>query len=222
MKTVSISTHSVSDSVIETLIDTLAAQQYCVIDQFLAPALVTSLREIAQAQHQQGHMHLAGTSQAGMANANLRSDHIVWLEEDDPQPAIQHYLSALHQVQSAVNRDLMMGLQTFETHFAVYPAGSVGYATHIDQFRLHREAASPGGRALSAVLYLNETWPDDAGGALRLYLGEHAHPPAREAKHIDIAPTGGKLVLFLSGRFWHEVLPATLPRVSVTGWFKTR
>lgn len=222
MKSASNSAHPVSDSVIHNLIDTLAEQQYCVIDQFLAPAIVSALRQCAHAQHQQGHMHLAGTSQAAMTNANLRGDHIVWLEENDPQPAVQQYLAALRQVQSAVNRALMMGLQTFETHFAMYPPGSVGYATHIDQFRQHREEVTPGGRMLSSVLYLNETWPADAGGALRLYLEEHAQRPTREAKHIDIAPIGGRLVLFLSGRFWHEVLPATLPRASVTGWFKTR
>lgn len=211
-----------SDRTIDAIIDTLSAQQYCVIDQFLPSDLVEALRTIALDQQQQGLMHQAGTSQSAVSNPKLRGDQIAWLEANDAHPAIQDYLTLMAQVQQAANRQLMMGLDSFETHFAIYPAGSSGYATHIDQFRQHREQAAPGARALTSIIYLNDAWPEDAGGALRLYLDEHAQTPAQDARHIDILPTGGRLVLFLSARFWHEVLPATLPRVSVTGWFKTR
>jgi len=37
-----------------------------------------------------------------------------------------------------------------------------------------------------------------------------------------VHPTGGTLVLFLSERFAHEVLPAKRERLSLTGWFKSR
>jgi SM-20-related protein len=211
-----------SDRTIDAIIDTLSAQQYCVIDQFLPSDLVEALRTIALDQQQQGLMHQAGTSQSAVSNPKLRGDQIAWLEANDAHPAIQDYLTLMAQVQQAANRQLMMGLDSFETHFAIYPAGSSGYATHIDQFRQHREQAAPGARALTSIIYLNDAWPEDAGGALRLYLDEHAQTPAQDARHIDILPTAGRLVLFLSARFWHEVLPATLPRVSVTGWFKTR
>jgi Rps23 Pro-64 3,4-dihydroxylase Tpa1-like proline 4-hydroxylase len=39
---------------------------------------------------------------------------------------------------------------------------------------------------------------------------------------LDILPMAGRLVLFLSGEFWHEVRPAKRPRMSLTGWFRTR
>lgn len=211
-----------TDSMLETIINTLAEQHYCVIDQFLPAELTQSLRTIALDQQQQGLMHQAGTSQSAVSNPRLRGDQIAWLEPSDPHAAIQDYLALLAEVQQAVNRQLMMGLNSFETHFAIYPAGSSGYATHIDQFRQHRAQATPGARTLTSIIYLNNDWPTEAGGALRLYLDEHAQTPSRDASHIDILPTAGRLVLFLSARFWHEVLPASLPRISVTGWFKTR
>lgn len=213
---------SLPDNMLETMIDTLASQAYCVIDDFLPDDLTAALRAIALERQQQGQMHQAGTSQSAITNLNIRGDHIAWLENDDTHPAIQHYLTLLQEVQQAANRHLMMGLAQFETHFAIYPAGSAGYATHIDQFRNHREQPAPGARTLTSIIYLNGHWPEEAGGALRLYLDEHDQTPAAEARHLDIAPLGGRLVLFLAARFWHEVLPARLPRVSVTGWFKTR
>lgn len=210
------------ENIADLIIETLANQEYCVIDQFLPATLVNQLRTLALTRQQQGHMHQAGTSQSAITNPKLRSDHIAWLEPDDPDPAIQQYLSLLNSVQQTINRQLMMGLQSLETHFAIYPAGASGYATHIDQFRQHREQMAAGARTLTSIIYLNDQWPEYAGGALRLYLDEHTQTPPPTARHIDIAPLGGRLVLFLSARFWHEVLPAQLPRVSVTGWFKTR
>lgn len=213
---------SLPDHMLETMIDTMASQAYCVIDDFLPDDLTAALRTIALERQQQGRMHQAGTSQSAITNLNIRGDQIAWLENDDAHPAIQDYLALLQQVQQAANRHLMMGLAQFETHFAIYPAGSAGYATHIDQFRNHREQPAPGARTLTSIIYLNDHWPEEAGGALRLYLDEHDQTPAADARHLDIAPLGGRLVLFLAARFWHEVLPASLPRISVTGWFKTR
>lgn len=215
-------TAQLNDAILAQLIDDLAEQHYCVTDGFLPVSLTQSLRLLALEQQQHGLMHQAGTSQAAVSNPTLRGDHIAWLEPDDPHPTIREYLAIMTQIQQAVNRELMMGLDTFETHFAIYPAGSSGYATHIDQFRQHREQAAPGARTLTSIIYLNDAWPADAGGHLRLYLDTHTQKPSKEARHLDIAPMGGRLVLFLSARFWHEVLPAHLPRTSVTGWFKTR
>lgn len=213
---------SIHDNMLDTMIDALVNQAYCVIDDFLPDDLTTALRTIALERQQQGRMHQAGTSQSAITNLNVRGDQIAWLENDDPHPAIQQYLELLQEVQQAANRYLMMGLDHFETHFAIYPAGSAGYATHIDQFRQHRENPAPSARTLTSIIYLNDHWPEDAGGELRLYLDEHHEKPAPNDRHLDIAPLGGRLVLFLAARFWHEVLPARLPRVSVTGWFKTR
>lgn len=216
------SSSALPDKMIETILDDLISQNYCVIDQFIPETLISSLHEVARERQKSGLMHQAGTSKTAVTNPKLRSDHIAWLEENDTQPAVQQYLALMAETQLAVNRHLMMGLESFETHFAIYPAHSAGYATHIDQFRQSQQTSAVSVRALSAILYLNKDWPEDAGGELRLYLENHSHAPQQNSPHLDISPAGGRLILFLSARFWHEVLPAKLPRISITGWFKTR
>ena len=65
-----------------------------------------------------------------------------------------------------------------------------------------------------AVIVTNDAWLPEHGGQLRMYLDEGAA--------YDVIPTGGCLVVFLSGELPHEVLPATRDRLSVTGWFRRR
>ena len=55
------------------------------------------------------------------------------------------------------------------------------------------------------------------GGELRLYLGTGSR-----GRSFDVLPRGGMLVVFLSDRFPHEVLPARRERLSLAGWFRRR
>ncbi len=71
-------------------------------------------------------------------------------------------------------------------------------------------------RKLSCVLYLNENWKPEEGGELRFYLDGNG------AEFEDVLPQGGRLVVFLSAQFVHEVLPAKRERLSIAGWFTTR
>ncbi len=137
----------------------------------------------------------------------VRGDRIRWLDEDTAHPAETAALALLGDLRAACNRALMAGLAGFEGHFALYPPGA-RYARHRDRFR------DDDTRVLSCVLYLNERWRREDGGALRLYVDA--------ANHVDVAPAGGTLVAFLSDAFEHEVLPATRPRIALTGWFRRR
>jgi len=67
---------------------------------------------------------------------------------------------------------------------------------------------------------LNHEWQDEDGGKLRLYLNETDE--FNQEKSIDVSPLAGRAVVFLSDTFYHEVLPATKERLSLTGWFFTR
>jgi SM-20-related protein len=87
------------DGMLDAMIDTLATQAYCVMDEFLPAELTLALRTIALERQQQGQMHQAGTSRSAITNPNLRGDQIAWLENDDPHPAIQQYLGLLQEVQ---------------------------------------------------------------------------------------------------------------------------
>jgi SM-20-related protein len=190
------------------IIDDLSENGYAICDAFLAPEIISALADKAKQRFATGAMTAAKTGQQA-ENANRRGDSIFWLSETSVNASVQAYFSKMHQLRAALNLNLFMNVQELETHLAVYPIGGV-YEKHLDQFS-HGEGVQA--RQLS-ILYLNNQWLAEDGGALRLHLNAH--------EYLNIAPTAGKLVLFLSAKFWHEVLPATRDRISLTGWFRTR
>lgn len=194
-------------------IDEIAEHGYAIFDDFLDIETVSALAGLAKSRYQNDQMQSAriGKTQV-MLNQEIRGDAIDWLDESDPDPAIQTYFRAMQALKAAVNAQLWMNLHSLEAHLAVYPPGAF-YKKHLDQFAQSGEQPQQT-RQLSAVLYLNANWQAEDGGALRLYLDE--------SKSLDILPVAGRIVLFLSARFWHEVLPAQRQRISLTGWFRDR
>jgi SM-20-related protein len=98
-----------------------------------------------------------------------------------------------------------------EVQIARYPGGGAAYDRHRDAF-----AAPPGarpGRRVTAIYYANPAWTPEAGGLLRLH---------GNAGPVDVAPILDRLLVFLSERVEHEVLPAHAPRCAVTAWYRPR
>ena len=176
---------------------------------FVPPAAVTALRRRAAALDAAGLLCAAaiGRAEHRAVDAQLRGDRIRWLDEPAVDPAERALRAALEAVRLALNRQLALGLFALEAHYAIYAAGA-GYAPHRDRFR------DDDARVLSCVLYLNDAWRADDGGALRLHFDD--------GTTRDVLPAGGTLVAFLSERFVHEVRPAARERISITGWFRRR
>lgn len=138
-------------------------------------------------------------------NPDIRSDQICWL--DDGLKAAAPYLALMSELQGLLNRQLYLGLQEYECHWAHYPEGSF-YRRHLDAF------AGSANRRVSTALYLNPDWCVDWGGELILY---------DQTKELQrVLPCMGTLVVFLSDEFPHEVLPTRRSRYSLTGWFRIR
>ena len=196
---------------LDRIADSLTAQGWMVVDDFFDPELTAALRGDCQMSSGQGDFREAavGNGERRQTRADVRSDEILWLQQPASSEAQRTCLDCFEQLRLTLNRTLQLGLFEFESHFARYPAGAY-YARHIDQFRGNSH------RKLSCVLYLNENWKPEEGGELRLYLDGDG------AEFEDVLPLGGRLVVFLSGRFAHEVLPAKRERISIAGWFKTR
>lgn len=193
------------------IINGIADQGYAIIDGFLPPTIITALAKEAKTLHAQGEMHRAATGKKNAEQSdNVRGDFIHWLDDTHPSATQQEYLQQMEILRIELNRNFFLGLAELEAHLAIYPPGAA-YRKHLDQFKDDNK------RQLSCVLYLNQDWQTTDGGQLRLYLDEGDEP-----QHVDVQPLGGRLVAFLSGRFWHEVLPATRERISLTGWFRTR
>jgi hypothetical protein len=78
-------------------------------------------------------------------------------------------------------------------------------------------------REITAILYLNdEDWDVTTdGGALRIFTGTSPEDLDGTTATIveDIAPVGGRLVVFRSRDVLHTVLPAHRQRLAMTAWF---
>ncbi|MGD8407184.1 MAG: 2OG-Fe(II) oxygenase [Thiohalophilus sp.] len=198
---------------IETRIaEQLLRQGYSVTDHYLSAANVDKLHDEASTAWQEGCFRHAGIGRGENweLQPGIRNDKVLWLEEAECSTSQQSYLSGLEKLRQRLNRELQLGLFDFEGHYAIYPPGAC-YRRHIDQFR------DIGSRRVSVILYLNDDWKIENGGALRLYLENDSTQHYR-----DIYPYAGRLVTFLSDRFYHEVLPAKRERYSITGWFRQR
>jgi SM-20-related protein len=193
-------------------INAIALNGYAIIENFLAPTEIDALASIVKEKWLKGNMTSAKTGKTGLKNQNIRGDYIAWLESEDQHPAVESYMRQMELLRMMLNLQLFLNVQELETHVALYPVGSA-YQKHLDQFN-HGDLNQIQHRQLSAILYLNQNWQESHGGALRLHLNEN--------ESIDILPNAGRIVLFLSAKFWHEVLPAQRERMSITGWFRTR
>lgn len=169
------------------------------------PELLLDLGEEARMHETAGRLNAANTGHGkSKTPSTIRGDSTLWLDDVRCGGAAKKFLLALDILRKDLSQSMMLGLESVEAHFAVYPAGAA-YSRHKDRFR------DDDARVLSLVCYLNVDWPDDAGGALRLHL---------PAGIKDIAPMSGSTVIFLSDEIEHEVLPSTQTRYSIAAWFR--
>lgn len=181
-------------------------------DGLFTPSLIDALRADCCARWRDGAFHEAGVGRGDgrRIHRGLRNDFTLWLNPAELTSAQRRYLDLMEVFRLHVNQELYLGLFEYEAQFALYPPGHF-YRKHLDAFH------GASGRIVSCVLYLNSSWVDGDGGALRLYLEDR-----QPATSIDILPRGGRFVTFLSDRFYHEVLPSCRERLSLTGWFTAR
>lgn len=192
----------------DRIADDLLRDGYSLCDSLVPAELLWALYERVGPRSRAGFRRAGvGRDRAFRLSERLRSDTIHWLDHD--YPAESAYLNWMEQLRLELNQRLMLGLFDFECHFARYKLGAF-YKTHLDAF------AGQTNRILSSVLYLNPVWAPDWGGELVMYRNFDGE--VVEA----VAPLFGRLVLFLSERFPHEVKPARRQRYSVAGWYRVR
>lgn len=188
----------------------LVEQGFVVQPGFVPPATVAALRGEFEQVRAAGGFRPALVAHGRHYAPEIRSDLIHWIEEEEAGPATRGWLARLETLRQTLNRVAYLGLLDFEAHYALYPPGA-HYVRHRD--RLRGDAR----RVLTSILYLNDAWQAEDGGALRLWLDEEG-----VGDSMQILPQGGTLVLFLSARYWHAVEPARRERLSLTGWFRAR
>jgi SM-20-related protein len=198
---------SAESSDIKLISEKITRQAWVLIDGLFKPDLLHALLEEACAHEASRALSPAFVGhKENRTISSLRGDSTLWLDDPRCGAASRIFLDALDGLRKDLNQSLLLGLESVEAHYAVYPPGAA-YARHRDRFR------DDDARVLSLVCYLNADWPVGAGGELRLHFADGHH---------DIAPEMGTSVIFLSEEIEHEVLPATQTRYSIAAWFRQR
>ncbi|WP_274057199.1 2OG-Fe(II) oxygenase [Vibrio parahaemolyticus] len=184
------------------LIDALATDGYYIWDDFLSEDEVTQLRDCIPDNWKKARI---GRNDDVTRIESIRSDKIQWLKPAMGQP-IANYLSKMEEIRQEVNRHFFLGLFEYEAHFAKYEKGDF-YQKHLDCFKGNEN------RRLTTVFYMNESWSEEDAGELVVY-------DLNDKEIATIPPRGGRLLVFLSEQFPHEVLQTNAERFSIAGWFR--
>jgi len=187
------------------IIDKVADHGYCIIDDFLQPQRSQTLYQyVLQLPAQYWNLAGIGRQQTQTINTMVRNDRIYWLTPEEPRH--KDYLSIMDELRQEFNRELFLGLFDYECHLAHYPKGAF-YKKHLDAFK------GRSNRVLTTVFYLNPDWQETDGGQLVIY--------GDKGQVLEtVPPKQGRLVVFLSDRFVHEVQRSERDRFSITGWFR--
>ncbi|WP_026952265.1 2OG-Fe(II) oxygenase [Algoriphagus mannitolivorans] len=199
----------------EEILDQISSEiyqnSYVIIDQFITEEYRQALLEEQSNLLNAGKFRQAavGVGEKKQIRTEIRNDEVLWMDADNLSLLQSEYWEKVDSIRQALNRRCFLGLRSFEGHFARYPIGSY-YKRHLDQFQQVPH------RVVTVILYLNESWSEEDGGALRMYIPQEDGTERVE----DIYPVGGRLVVFLSGEIPHEVLPTQKERISITGWIR--
>jgi len=190
--------------------DDIEREGYSITRGVFSKAVLDNLCEKCDDRLNERHFKSAGIG-AGtdyQIQTAIRGDEIWWLNNEDLTKS-NNVFEQLDRMKVLFNRTLYLGLSDFEGHLARYKPG-LGYQRHYDR------PVGSNRRKLTVTIYLNKNWLADDGGQLRLYLSSDFQ------NFVDIEPSFGTAVLFLSEKFPHEVLPSKKIRLSFTGWFLER
>lgn len=194
-----------NETLFERIAQQLAERSYAIVDHFIPADDCELLREHIQQLQAEDALRLAGTGSAHLyqKSREVRGDLIQWIDRQKLPSPVLFALQPLLQLPHSLAEPLRAPLRDIEIHFTYYPVGR-HYVKHLDVHQTNNH------RLLSAILYLNEHWHEEDGGALRIYTNT--------TDYVDVLPSSGRLILFASHALEHEVLPTNRPRFSITGW----
>ena len=188
----------------QPVVESIKSPGYIIIDNALhsnsLDALFIYMKSINKKSFKQAGI---GRETDYQLNQFIRSDEIHWLNKDE---STSEYFQWIENLRLLLNQHLYLCLFDYEAHFSHYPPGAF-YKWHYDGFK------NSSNRIVSSILYLNPDWQQQDGGELCLYNAE------KELLE-KVAPIYGRMVIFLSEEFPHEVLPTRKDRYSLTGWFR--
>jgi len=212
-------------------LDQLATVGYTVVDDVLDAAAVAALRADAGRLRDAGGLRAAADAGGPGFDGAARGDCVAFIDAaDDLPPGLAAAAAALKAAAADVAAAVALDApHTPELQLAIYPAGAE-YVRHRDALPLGRERE--GGRERDAlprqttrrvtiILYAQDaSWTEAThGGALRLWPPATARGACAPLP-VDVAPRGGRAVIFMAGAVDHAVLKTAgaSDRVAATAW----
>ena len=190
----------------DRITEALQHQGYIVVNDVFSTQQIQSLFiDIKKTDSDVFHPAGIGREQEHQLNPFVRRDRIRWLDMD--YQATRFYLQWTEKLRQHLNRELFLGLFDYECHYAHFPKKAF-YKKHLDAFKGNSN------RRLSTILYLNPAWHSNDGGELLIYSQDDGVVLEK------VAPTFGKMVIFVSEEIPHEVSVTNCSRYSLTGWFR--
>ena len=181
---------------------------YSINPSALPLSLGDSLLQSITTMNDENFVHARiGREQFLMKNQFVRKNEICWITGESDVG--RDWLQWTSEMKVFLNRRLLLGLFSFESHFTHYAVGDF-YKRHVDALRSKKHLDSAN-RMLSVVVYLNPDWIPENGGELVLYKDEC------DQEGISVTPCFGTVVVFLSEDFPHEVLTTNRDRYSIAG-----
>ncbi len=191
----------------EELIEGFITDKIGISENFLSIPLAAALQQNLLRLKRDSRMIRANIGNAVIKDKNqkARGDKTCWLDAKSKNPAEVEFLDIIRQFLEQLNKTCYTGLNSCEFHYALYEVGT-SYSRHKDQLR------NDYNRKFSMISYLNEDWIESDGGQLVIHHDEE--------NIQEIFPNNQKTLFFQSDVLEHEVVTATRPRMSITGWLK--
>eukprot|EP00445_Apocalathium_hangoei_P075817 CAMPEP_0204168814 /NCGR_PEP_ID=MMETSP0361-20130328/41042_1 /ASSEMBLY_ACC=CAM_ASM_000343 /TAXON_ID=268821 /ORGANISM="Scrippsiella Hangoei, Strain SHTV-5" /LENGTH=260 /DNA_ID=CAMNT_0051126313 /DNA_START=207 /DNA_END=989 /DNA_ORIENTATION=+ len=198
---------------------------------------IAQLRQAASQWQEQGHLRSDGQESVG------RFDLTCMLDAADARaassPGMTYGTAFLAGVCAELNKHRSSSdplLEPGPVQLACYAGDGAHYAVHRDHsdfgilpFIGDGLPADPverlvARRRVSAILYLQDAWEAEWGGAFRAHSGTVFEVMEKQARGgarldcVDVLPEAGTLVMFRSKDLAHEVLPTKHHRFAMTMW----
>jgi hypothetical protein len=200
--------------------DKLSQGELSISPNWITQSLVDRLRNDAKALYKSGAFTtgvLGGRSDNKYMEKNIRvcdccgffddAAEAVGVGDESAREEVMDLISELRE--ELLTRYNLAGFM--ELQYLRYPGDGGFYGKHVDQQGKNKGPNS--NRIVSMLIYLNDdSWDVNLhGGMFRAY--------PKSKPMIEVAPTGGTLVLFNSKNLLHEAMPTHKERWALVGWF---
>lgn len=191
---------------LEAVLKGLKRDGYIYLDDFFSDQELKLIRLFTDSQASRFQAASVGLGAQKVIEKTIRADKTLWIDPENPPEALAKSFAFLSSLIPRLNQEFYFGIRSLEAHLALYPKGAF-YKKHLDRFS---ETSS---RVCSFIFYLHENWAPGDGGELVLY-------DKQDQEVITIEPKPGRVALFVSDEFPHEVRETRIERRSLTGWLR--